>query len=104
MILLQHSNPYAFLCPTVNAALDRSFSQAEAWIVDGFWGMVNSNVTDIMLTSVHCVFANGGTGNGWYASPSEPIDGNGKPVYNPSQYYHKMSLTFMPICPWCVWE
>ena len=93
-----------FSCPTVNAALDRSFSQAEAWIVDGFWGMVNSNVTDIMLTSVHCVFANGGTGNGWYASPSEPIDGNGKPVYNPSQYYHKMSLTFMPICPWCVWE
>lgn len=89
-------------CPTVYGGLTRDFSQSEGWVVDGFWGMVNSNVTNIELTSVHCVFAFGGTGNGWYSNPSEPIDPNGKPIYNHGQYYHKMSLHFRPVCPWCV--
>ncbi len=91
-------------CPTIYVGLNRSFTQAEAWIIDGFWGLVNSDVTNIYLTNAHCVFSNGGLGDGWYSAPSEPFDSNGKPIYDSGQYYHKMSLSFKPVCPWCVLE
>ncbi len=90
-------------CPTVYGVFSGdSRNQAEGWVVDGFWGMVNSDVTKIELTSVHCIFAFGGMGNGWYSNPSEPIDPNGKPVYDHNQCTFKASLHFRPVCPWCV--
>lgn len=99
--IIKTFNNLCWGCPTIYGGADIDFN-VEAWIVDGFWGLVNGDVTKIDLVSVHIVFAFGGTGNGWYANPSEPVSSTGTPAYDSGQYYHKFSFSFRPVCPWCV--
>ena len=40
-----------------------------AWIVDGFQGKVNSDITQAKMAKVHCVFCFGGRGDGWFINP-----------------------------------
>ena len=39
------------------------------WIVDGFMGKVNPDLTQAKMAKVHCIFCFGGKGDGWFINP-----------------------------------
>lgn len=94
-------------CPSVYAGYNNKTGESKvyaAWIIDGFIGMVNDNLTKTEDAMVHCCFNVGGALDGWYANPHAPKNAYGQYVLADDYSYYMESLHFRAICPWCVMD
>lgn len=91
-----------FDCPTIVGIMDRDFKMWYSWILDGFWGMATPSLSTIEVTGYHINFCNGGKNDGWWASPTDPSTIGGIPLYPDLDHYFIRTLTFLPVCPWCI--
>ncbi len=91
-------------CPTIYAGYNNNSSIYGAWIIDGFIGMVNSNITKTEDVMVHCCFNYGEQLIGWYANAHAPKNSYGQYVLSGDYSYYMESLHFRAVCPWCVMD
>ncbi len=89
-------------CPTIYAGYNSNLSVYAVWILDGFIGDVNSNITKTENAMAHCCFNYGGSLDGWYAEPHAPKNTYGQYVLSGDYSYYMESLHFRAVCPWCV--
>lgn len=93
-----------FDCPTIVGTMDRNFAMWQSWILDGFWGMATPSLSTIEVTGYHINFCRGGKNDGWWASATNPTTSAGVPLFPSGHDYFIRTITFLPVCPWCIME